>query len=57
MIEKGHKKTQPDDPEQSRRFLEAACDIEAAGGLSPTEAEVEIVRVLQSAQKPTAKSP
>ena len=36
-----------DDPEQSRRFLEAAKAIEADGGLSPIEAEAEMERAVK----------
>lgn len=42
------KKTDPPmtQAEQSKRFLEAARDIEADGGLSPTEAEVIFEKAL-----------
>lgn len=35
-----------DDPEQSKRFEEAAREIEADGGLNPTEAETALGRVM-----------
>lgn len=41
------KRQKTEDPEQSRRFLKAAAEIEAGGGLSPTEAEAEVRRALE----------
>jgi len=38
--------------EQSKRFLDAARDIEAAGGLSPTEAENAMETLVQSVARP-----
>lgn len=41
-------KTPRDDPEQSKRFEEAAREIEAAGGLSPTEGEAALDKTLSA---------
>jgi len=38
-----------EDPEQSRRFLEAAREITASGGLSPTEAEEAFNQAMKAA--------
>ncbi len=35
-----------EDEAQSRRFMEAAAEAEASGGLSPIEAEVEFERAI-----------
>jgi hypothetical protein len=55
------KRPKIEDPDQSRRFFEAAADIEAAGGLSPTEAELEMERtftsVVSSAKPRAPKGP
>jgi Fic family protein len=44
-----------EDAEQSRRFLETAAEIEAAGGLSPTEAEAQIERTFKRGSLASAK--
>lgn len=36
-----------EDEAQSKRFLDLASELEAAGGLSPTEAEAEFERVFK----------
>ena len=48
------KKTDPPmtQAEQSRRFEEAAKAIEADGGLSPTEAEAALEKMLERAARP-----
>lgn len=38
-----------EDPEQSKRFLEAAREVEAAGGLGPTEAAESFDRAMKAA--------
>lgn len=43
------KKPPLEDEDQSRRFLEAAREIEADGGLSPTDAEGAFERLLGKA--------
>jgi hypothetical protein len=44
------KKPPPDEDEaESRRFIEAARAIEADGGLSPTEGEAALARILTKA--------
>jgi len=46
------KKRPPDEDEaQSRRFIEAAREIETNGGLSPDEAERELERLMVRAPK------
>jgi hypothetical protein len=37
-----------EDPEQSQRFLDLARELEAAGGRSPTEAEIEFERAFKA---------
>ena len=41
-----------EDEEQSKRFLETARELEAAGELDPTEAETAFERLLQRAAPP-----
>lgn len=36
-----------EDPEQSRRFLDLAAELEAAGDLSPIDAEVSVERTMR----------
>jgi hypothetical protein len=51
MTAKRKPKHPPDEDEaQSRRFLAAAAEIEAAGGLSPTEADAEVSRSIGKAR-------
>lgn len=47
-MKKPAKKPKTEDPEQSRRFLEAAREIEADGGLSPTDAEVLVESTIRA---------
>jgi len=50
---KAPKKPPPDEDEaQSRRFLEAARAIEADGGLSPTEGQEALERLMGKAAPP-----
>lgn len=46
------KKPKPDNPAQSKRFIDAAKALEAEGGLSPTEAEERFKRTLEAIAKP-----
>lgn len=41
------KKPKPEDPEQSKRFLEAARELEAAGELNPTEGDEAFERAME----------
>lgn len=43
---------QDEDPAQSKRFLDLAAELEADGGLNPTEGEAEFERVLTRAPPP-----
>ncbi len=43
------KKVQEDDPEQSERFRKSVRDLEAAGELSPTEADEAFDRLVARA--------
>lgn len=40
-----------DDPEQSKRFEEAARAIEADGGLSPTEGEAAVEKAMAAVSR------
>ena len=56
MAEK--KKPPPlEDAEQSRRFLEAARELEADGGLNPTDGEKAFERLLKKAAPTKRKKP
>lgn len=46
------KKPKPDNPAQSKRFIDAAKALEADGGLSPTEADERFKRALKAMGKP-----
>lgn len=45
-------KVKPDDPEQAKRFAEAVRALEAAGDLSPTEADERFERLVEKALPP-----
>lgn len=51
MTQKKAKPKAHEDPEQSRRFIEAANAIEAGGGLSHTEAEQVVDRLLSAKER------
>lgn len=42
----------PDDEEQSKRFLDLASELEAAGELNPTDGTTAFERVLRKAAPP-----
>lgn len=46
-----------EDEDQSRRFMEAARAIEAAGGLSPTEGAAALERMVGKAAPPKRRPP
>ena len=54
MTDKKAKKPPETDPDQSERFRKAVRDLEAAGELNPTEAEVAIERILVG-ERPKAR--
>ena len=51
------KKPPHEDQEQSRRFIEAAREIEADGGLSPTEADMQLDAIVRGKTNSTNKAP
>jgi len=52
MARKPKPKTQHEDEAQSKRFLDLASELEAAGDLSPTESEGALERVLAKGAPP-----
>jgi|GEM_PF-3540492 len=54
---KAPKKPPPkdEDPEESKRFLDLAAELEAAGDLSPTEGEEAFERLIERALPPKEK--
>lgn len=51
MTDRKPKKPPETDPDQSERFRKAVRDLEAAGGLKPTEAEQATDRFIQDQSK------
>lgn len=50
------RQSNPDeDPDQSKRFLDLANELEAGGDLSPTEGEAVMERILKGRGGATAK--
>ncbi|MCC7268079.1 MAG: hypothetical protein IT546_12180 [Caulobacteraceae bacterium] len=50
MVGKKRKPQPVEDPDQSRRFIELAEDLEAAGDLNPTAGEAEMDRLTRKAK-------
>lgn len=48
-------KPKDEDPEQSKRFLDLAAELEAAGDLSPTEGAATVERILRGPKRGSPK--